>query len=270
LGFAHQNIGILATSLGRLEQAAAHFREDLAIKTHVLATNREHTIWRSYVAVSQYFLGQLLILKGELDEAQGLLSDSLATMEVLVELNPDRKEWVSRRARTQRELARLSAKSGDPAASDLHVESSISDLNALVGLDDANVLWRRDLARSLLLAADIHGLRLQHELALEYLDRAERQLAALVKLEPSISQETWGVRIHADVCKAMLATDVDPGNVRPAAREALEIIEKHFSGTADPRILELKSEALSRLGREEEANRIRLQLRSIGFEGFFG
>jgi tetratricopeptide (TPR) repeat protein len=266
LGFAHQNIGILATRLGRLQEAAAHFREDLAIKTRVLATNPEHTIWRSYVAVSQYFLGQLLISAGELEEAQDLLSASLQTMEVLAEIDPDRKEWVFRRARTQRELARLSARFGDPAASDAYLESSIRDLRALVALDEANALWRRDLARSLLVAADIHERRQQHDRASAYLERAETHLAALVDLEPSTSQDTWAVRIHADICRALLAADQDSGMAESAARAALENIEDNFKGTADPRILELKSEALSRLGREEEADRIRVQLRAMGFE----
>jgi tetratricopeptide (TPR) repeat protein len=270
LGFAHQNIGILVTGLGRLQEAAAHFREDLAIKTHVLSTNPDHTIWRSYVAVSQYFLGQLLVSAGELEESQGLLSASLDTMEALADIDPDRKEWVSRRARIQRALAQLSAKSGDSAASDVYLELSIQDLTALVTLDEANALWRRDLARSLLLAADVHGRRQQHNRASEYLDQAERHLVALLDLEPMVSQETWAVRIQVDVCRARLAADLDPGRAESAAREALENIEKHFKGTADPRVLELKSEALSQLGREEEAARIQLQLRSIGFESSAG
>jgi tetratricopeptide (TPR) repeat protein len=194
----------------------------------------------------------------------------LRTLQALADSDPDRKEWVFRAAHVQRELAKLSASTGESATSDAYLESSIRALTALVNIEESNALWRQDLARSLLLAAEIHQRSPQQDRAFEFLDRAERQLAALADLEPSLSQETRAVRIRADICSASLAANADPGIAESRAQNALENIENHFKDTADPRILELKSMALSLLGREEEAAEIRGQLKSIGFQSFPG
>lgn len=267
LGFAHQNIGILVTVMGRLASAEAHFREDLAIKSRILQTNPNHTIWRSYVAVSQYFLGQLLSLLGEREEAQNLLVASLQTMKSLADINPERKEWIVRRARVERELGSLSARSGDGESSDTYLAGSIRGLSSLVTLEESNAPWRRDLARSLLLAANIHARGEKYDLAFSYLEQAEGQLRALVDMEPSASQEILTLLIIADLCKASLAKGSEPDVVEAASRRALQRIENDFSTSTDPRILEMKSLALSQLGREDEADQIRVQLSSIGFDG---
>ena len=76
LGFAHNNLGKLVFSLGLLDEAESHFREDLTIKERAFNTNTEHNAWRSYLGTSQYFLGQLLVQRGKLPEAETHLRSS--------------------------------------------------------------------------------------------------------------------------------------------------------------------------------------------------
>lgn len=262
LGFAHNNLGKLLFALGRLDEAESHYREDLDFKRRVHESDPSHNVHNSYFAATHYFLGQLLLYRGAYAEADALLSDAQSHFVHLNHVDPDRMDWRVRRANVLRELGTLEALNGDPAAGMVQLQLSAKALEELVQSDPHNTAWRRDLTRTLLTAADFAQRRGDQEVAEHALSAAIGHIDTLIDQGSSIL-ETQELSIYADICAAYLA-DREPS--ASPTKAALGKLERYFSGSRDPRILEFKTAALAAQGNSDAAA-IADELRAMGYRG---
>ena len=263
LGFAHNNLGKLGIVLGRLDEAEGHYRSDLQIKNNLFSDDLSHNRHRSYLAVSQYYLGQLLLARGEFNEAEALLLAAREHFLFLNEVDQKRTSWHVRRANIERELGVLFELTERTPESLQMLESSIMTFDELVQSEEGNTGWRRDLTRSLLVSTEFATRHLNRVVAEPNLQTASAHIDALLEQEPT-SLETRQLSAYADVCAAMLA---DSASAETYWQSALRHLDQYFPGTADPRIMELKSVALAALSRNEEAAALSLNLEAIGYKG---
>ena len=263
LGFAHNNLGKLGMVLGRLDETDDHYRSDLQIKSNLHANDLSHNLNREYLAVSQYYLGQLLLARGQYTEAETLLVAAREHFLFLNKVDQKRKQWHVRRANIERELGVLFELTKRTPESLQMLESSIMTFDELVQSEEGNAGWRRDLTRSLLVSTEFATRHLNRVVAEPNLQRASTHIDALLEQEPT-SLETRQLSAYADVCAAMLA---DSASTETYWQTALQHLDQYFPGTADPRIIELKSVALAALSRSEEAAALRLKLEAIGYKG---
>jgi tetratricopeptide (TPR) repeat protein len=264
LGFAHNNLGKLLVGLGRLDAAEQHYRADLDIKARFHARDRNHNVNRSYLGISQYYLGQLLVERGKYVEAEPLLTSAHGHFRFLNDVDPDRKRWRVRRANIERELGELMALSGREPDGLQWLARSVEELETLMESDPDNNGWRRDLVSSLLAAADFGARKGSPTGATDPLAAAENSLGLLLELEPS-SLETHALAAYADVCAAIRASD--RANAESHWNAALEKLDRQFSGSRDPHILELRAAALAALGQAAAAAGIGGQLVATGYRG---
>jgi len=263
IGFAHNNLGKLAGALGRLEEAEAHYRSDLEIKVRIASAHANHTLYESFLGVSQYHLGQLLIVRGAYEEGGQVLTAARDHFRSLNELDGANLVWRVRRANIERELAKWHEYAGQSAQSAALLESSIGMLSELARSAASNTVWRRDLVRTLLVAADFafrHGDTAQ---AQRQIQEARADIEELLAQEPT-SLETRELSVYADLCGARLAAEPSGASGVDAA---LATIDRFFPSSADPWILELRAAALDRLDRSEESLQIRRHLEAIGYRG---
>lgn len=266
LGFAHNNLGKLNTTLGRLDDAEHHYRTDLAIKTQALTDNPGHNLYRSYLGISQYFLGQLLVDRGAYVEAEQELAEAHSHFLFLTEVDESHKHWRSRRANVERELGKLFRLSGRTGEGDEKLAHSVANMKALLADELDNAEWRRNLLRSLLLQEDFRS-RSTIATTLEPATGTIREhIEILLEHEPS-NLDTRQLIAYAEICEARAAP---PDKAFNLLQTALDMLEQYFPNTSNPRVLELKSEALSGLGRHEEAMELSNHLAEIGYRGLKG
>lgn len=262
LGFAHNNLGKLLYAMGDLDEAESHFRSDLEFKRRVFENDRSHNINKEYFAVARYFLGQLLLYRGAHGEAELLLSQALSQFGDLVRVDPERMDWRVRHASTERELGILKALAGRPEESAQRLRSSADLLGELVERESGNAVWRRNLARTLLVSADFAARQGDASAARLALAPANEHIDRLLAKEPSII-ETQALAVYADICRAHLDGGAsDPG----ALRSALQTLDAHFAGSRDPGIIEFRAVALAGLG-EPEATDLARTLADMGYRG---
>jgi tetratricopeptide (TPR) repeat protein len=233
------------------------------MKARVLATNPQHNIWRSYLAVSQLFLGQLLGSRAKYEEAERELSAALGTFEDLVRIDPEQIEWRVRLANAQRELGEVLVHSGRADRGVEQIRSSI-ELLTKVSADEADAGSRRDLARGLLTLASIEAMRGELDAASERLAMANSEIGTLLQREPT-SRDARQLAIRAEVCAGAIAAKRDPGSAARSYDRALLAIERGFPGSSDPEVLSLEARALAGSGRPDEAREIESRLTQIGF-----
>ena len=263
LGFAHNNLGKLFVTLGRLDEAEAHYRGDLEIKSRFHASDSNHNVYRSYFAVSQYYLGQLLVERGAYVEGEAQLTAAREHFLFLNEVDPERKQWRARLANIERELGELYELVGKTSESVVFLESSIIALDELLQSAEGNTGWRRDLVRSLLVSEDFASRHGDKAAAGERLRSARSHIDVLLRQEPT-SLETHELSAYADICAARLANSA---SATTDLRLVLDKLDRYFPESADPRIIELRTVALTWLARTEEAAALRADLQTIGYQG---
>lgn len=262
LGFAHNNLGKLFVSLGRLDEAEVGYRKDLEIKKRLYDADPAHNVHRSYLAVSQYYLGQLLVMRGDYADGESQLSAAREHFAFLIGVDSDRNQWRQRQANIERELGKIRALSGAPTEGQALFTSSAGTLEELVEGEPLNSGRRRDLVRSLLMAADIHARNGAATGARDRLREAEPHIATLIEQEPSIV-ESYELSAYAAICRARTGD----GSAATAELEtALEVLDRYFPDSRDPRILELRAAALSGLADSATPAMVK-ELRAIGYEG---
>ena len=263
LGFAHNNIGKLVVALGDLSRSESHFRADLDIKSRIYAADTNHNVNRSYLAVSQYYLGQLLILRGATTEGLEHLTKARGHFSFLNQVDPDRHRWQVRRANIERELALGLAQAERYADALTMIDSAVATLERIVAGDEKNAGWRRELLHGLLVSADLQFRAGDRMASSAFLERAGPHLDFLLAQEPS-NRDTRELSAYANICRARL----DTGNgATQMATAALDTLDEFFPASSNPRILELRAVALDGASREPGGASIRAALLEIGYVG---
>ncbi len=231
LAFAYNNVGKVAVALGDLSQARTSFEFDYNIKRDLLLLQPDHEYYRSHVAISAYFLALTLNLNGDYAEAEKLLRDALDHWDHLIDIEQNRLRWQARRARVEQELALALAHLGRPDDASAFVASSLVVLDRLAGTD--NIEFRRDLARSLVLAAEVGGT----EATDSSLRRAESIVDELLGHEPN-NPENLRLQLRTMTCRREIAPmSISDAEVM-AARDSLR-------ASKDPRVRWLEHRSLN-------------------------
>ena len=149
-GFAHNNLGLLLMRMGRLEEAERHFREDLEIKTEVADAQPGHGLFRGYQATSQYFLGRILEVTGEVAEAMDQYAAAAGEMRRQFSETPDNHARAKNYANYERRAGDLARRRGDMTEAALRLGRAAGTLRSLGGDHAEDAEWLSDLA-----AADI-------------------------------------------------------------------------------------------------------------------
>jgi hypothetical protein len=153
--------------------------------------------------------------------------------------------------------------SGNDNIADTALQASIETLTLLVHSDPQNSGWRRDLVRSLLVAAYFSAQRGIDQSSWQRLDASTEYLNQLMEDEPDVL-ETQELAIFSELCRARIS---DAETARELADNALQRLQSRFLESNDPRILELKAMALDQAGQVEASMVVEEQLHAIGYSG---
>ena len=79
----HNSAGVVLRALGRLDDALAQHRVELALQRELVAREPRNTRWQQYLGVAQNYVGTLMDARGNHTEAMKFLRSALATFEQL-------------------------------------------------------------------------------------------------------------------------------------------------------------------------------------------
>src|SRR5262249_56008500 len=78
---------------GKVDEAVKSYRDSLAIRERVAASDPSNTQWQGGLALSYGGIGDVLVVKGKLDEALKSYRDSLAIRERLAASDRSNTNW---------------------------------------------------------------------------------------------------------------------------------------------------------------------------------
>lgn len=141
---------------------------------------------------------------------------------------------------------------------------NIRYLDTVIRDEKGNASCRRELLRSLLVATDLASRRGDFALATADLGATDKPTKLLLEQEPT-NLETQVLAIYADICAARISARDRPELASDSLRKTLRKLDQHVADSSEPRILELRTVALLRLGRPAEAAVIYHELQTIGY-----
>jgi tetratricopeptide (TPR) repeat protein len=265
VGFANNNIGKLVSALGRLREARTRYAADLAIKQSLFDTNARHNRWREYLATSEAFMGRISWALGDDAAARAHFTNALAHIRRLVELDPANTPWLRNQWIYQCDLARVLRVAGDSKTAEQLIAGSLSGLEALLATEPSNATWQRDLAVSRIEAAYIGRARRRPAEAATQIQLARGGLGALVEREPADKETRIQLAAAGLLAGDLAAARGEAASARQEWTEVVGSLDRYFSDSSDPVVLDARAGALMRLGRLEEAASISRRLQDMGY-----
>jgi tetratricopeptide (TPR) repeat protein len=253
VGFAHNNLGKLKTSLGLLDEAERHFYSDLSVKQQVVEENPNHNLWREYLAASHFWLGKLLSSRGSLIQSNDQAEAALEILDSLVEIDQTMMPWLQRRAAVQSLLAANCRMTGNLDCAAKHIATALADLGKLTTTNPDNAQWQRDQNFSRLEAA-------WQAASLGEMDRAAKLSESVIKETESLNQQ---VTVNRETRKLMVMALLTLGDISQQTSQfkaaadswqtALSMLEAHLDSSRNPEVIDLHSKLLIRHGNLTEA-----------------
>ncbi len=265
LGDAHNNLGKLALEQGQLDQAIMAYRADQRIKAELFAQDRANREQQEYLAVSNAILGRTLLISGETDLARRYLTDAVAGLKAMLEVDSTQTSWQFLLARYSEQLggALRQLKEFNAAA-----EADSGSLRLLASLsvkDPTNTEWQQELVRS-----RIESARLQ--LDQHAADEANKLLEAARAVVEQMTAKNSGDRnvtllaVQADIVAGQIAA---ARNERPRSREywkrACDMIAPFAKSGADITFLADWATTLLLLDDTEGARPVVVKLAALGY-----
>ncbi|MBA3487828.1 MAG: transcriptional regulator [Lysobacter sp.] len=220
LSYALNNLGTLARTHQRTDEAIAYFERSAVIKREVLAE-------RPLDSALRYDLIDTLSWSSSGYESQGGLSaaadgyaEQIAMLRTLIADAPEARAWERRLATSLLRSANLALARGRLDEAQQQIEESTRRLSGLVRQEPGNKVWQRDLAHARLEAGRIARLRGDNATAIAHLRQA-RALSSVL-LTGSQPLPEWQ-RLDAMVRLHLSEADprVDSSAVRDRAIEDL-------------------------------------------------
>jgi tetratricopeptide (TPR) repeat protein len=260
VGFAHNNLGKLKTSLGLLENAEEHLRSDLEFKLNISALEPENNMWLGYVASSHTWLARILQIRGNFPEAYEQLEFAHETLNFQLRNNPNANGPRKLKTSVNRLLAANCRIRMDSSCASENITASLADLDKLTSSNPENARLLHDQARSQLEFAWQAQLRGDHEIALDYAQKAEQTTGMLVTQAPTNLELRKSEILMALTLGDFARQTSKFETARSYWEFGLNILEDHFTDTADPRILDVQMQLLSRTNQISEAQGIEQKL----------
>jgi tetratricopeptide (TPR) repeat protein len=266
LALTHNTVGVVLERLGRLDEALEHYRADLALRRGLDELDPRNRRWREFLGTSHQYLGALHLARGEVAPARRHLAPSHAIFPALVAHDPDNAAWRYKLAWSEIRLGQLERASGRPNAARAAWERAAREAEALTAVDPESFDWRllRGVAAfQALPAPEGSGPAdpADPERAREVVDLLEPQAA---ERPDSRRARSWLARSLLLLGDALSAAG-DGEGARDAWARAAEALEPLASdGGRDHDLLVPWEAALRRLGRRDEASRVRGVLDAMG------
>ena len=184
LSYALNNLGSLALSERRLEQAAALIERSITLKRALYQRDPGRSQVVAELADSLSWLGSIREQQGDLQAAVTLYRDQRALLEPLAEATPQDRLWGYRLTTATTHLGLLQLALGHAESAAELLARSAAQLAALVNADTSNRLWQRDLAFTLLQQGWLDSLQERPEAAEQLFDQADGILEELLTKDP--------------------------------------------------------------------------------------
>jgi tetratricopeptide (TPR) repeat protein len=179
---------------GKLDEALKAYRDGLAIRERLAATDRSNTQWQSDLAwsylkvgdalVAQGKVGDALVAQGKLDDALKAYRDSLAIFERLAATDRSNTRWQSALAWSYLKVGDVLVDQGKLDDALKAYRDGLAIFERLAAADRSNSQWQQDLQRSI---SNIGGLAYNFVLARNFV-RALETADQAISLAPD---EIW-------------------------------------------------------------------------------
>jgi DNA-binding winged helix-turn-helix (wHTH) protein len=182
--YAHNSLGSVALNGGAPREAAREFSLSVALKTRALARRPGDQALAADLADSLSWLASTEEKLGRLAAAMGLYQDELALLRPLHEAAPKDALWTKRLANALSHQGELELAGGHRRAAQSAFEQARTLLAGIVATDRSNRAWQIGLHTAELHLLGAAGDTQDDHAALARLAPLQRQLEALLALEP--------------------------------------------------------------------------------------
>jgi tetratricopeptide (TPR) repeat protein len=261
---AHYNVAEALIPGGDLPGAEAALDRDIAIKRSLLAVDPRNAVWRNTMVNSLTSRGLVVWMRGKSDLALGAFAEAAAMLDELSRADATNRD--SRRSRAGNAVRRADAlvAQGDLASARALLAPSIAVLKELIAADPARLALREDLVHALTTASSL-------ELGAGRPEAARDHAAAAGRLVPDSAPAGTSRRMlrHGAEARILegraLALLGDPSGATARWEDVERLTAPLLAVGDDPPALAIGAEALLRLARRAEAERLLSRLRKTGF-----
>ncbi len=177
--YALNNMGTLARSEGRSDEAIAHFRASAALKQQALAMRRDDTALRIDLLDTLSWISDEDSSQGRLQSAASGQAEQVTMLMELVAAHPDALEWERRLAASLRQSAALALALGRIDHAQKMLNESIARFDKIIPRSPGKRSWDRDLAHALMDRAELSTIIDDDAAAVADLQRAATISASL-------------------------------------------------------------------------------------------
>ncbi len=218
LSVSLNNLGNLARSTGRSDDARTFFEESLALKRHLVATEPDDTDLLRGLSVALNSLGGLARAAGRSNEARAYVEESLAIMRRLVAVEPGRADLQRELFASLNNLGSLADAGGRIGDACSLFDESLALMRRLVATAPERTDLLRDLAAALNNRGNVATVSSRTDEARTYFEEALALMRHLVGAEPR----------RADLRRDLSTSLVCLGSLARAA-ERLDDARAHFA-----------------------------------------
>jgi len=141
--------GTTYMTLGDLEQALKAFRDSLAIRERLVATNSSNTQWQRDLSISYSKVGDVLVAQGTLDDALKAYRGALDIIERLVKADAANAGWQRMLSASYNKVGNVLMAQGKLTEALQAYRDSLAVIERLAGADPTNAQWQQDLQYSI-------------------------------------------------------------------------------------------------------------------------
>lgn len=220
LSYALNNLGTLARTHQRTDEAIAYFERSAVIKREVLAKRPQDSALRYDLIDTLSWSSSGYESQGGLGAAADGYAEQIAMLRTLIAEAPEARAWERRLATSLLRSANLALARGRLDDAREQIEESARRLSGLVKQEPGNKVWQRDLAHARLEAGRIASLRGDDASAITHLRQARALCSVLLSGSQPLPE--WQ-RLDSLVRLRLSQADprVDSGAVRDRAIEDL-------------------------------------------------
>lgn len=181
LSYALNNLGTLAFSGQRSDEAGELFARSVAIKRQLLADKPDDKSLRFELVDSLSWLSSAQDARGLLAEAAQGYAAQTQMLRELVDSEPDADEWRRKLATSLLRSSVLALDRGEAEQAERESAEAVRMLASLVEQQPDNKVWRRNLGHAYAHAGWVASMAGARERALERLRAAQRTLAPIMR-----------------------------------------------------------------------------------------
>ena len=257
-------LGTIAERDGAYAEALERYSEMASRMEALVALEPKVTRWQTWQAEGRIFAGNTLLLQGRGNEAYSLYTQARSSLDSLVARDPKNRDWLITLLTAQLRQSMLLQLRGDTSAAQLMLKGARDQLELLVEKEPSSHVFTRFLATVLRLEAQWRFSIGRHDAA----NACESAIVLGERLAKESRADNYAIGEFAQSCILAGRIATDEGNVENAQRHwlrAVEILAPHLKGTNDWRFLDPAAQALTLLGRTDEARPLVEKLKRFGY-----